>query len=96
MAAATQHDVLYELDRVREAGCGRYRACCPLCNLYRRTVSIRETSEGRMYMHCWRCGADEGLIVAVLARRRRALGLPRQWWREPPRYAYEPIPVGER
>lgn len=89
-------EVLYDLDRVVESGCNRYRACCPLCNLRRRTVAIRQSSEGMLHMHCHQCGADGGLIMAVLARRRRDPGLPRQWWRDEPRYQRKPSPIGER
>ena len=56
--------LLSRLDRVRETGPGRWRACCPAHEGRSQSLAIRETGDGTTLLHCF-AGCP---IVEVLAR----------------------------
>lgn len=52
--------ILAGLSKVRKMGPDRWMACCPAHNDKSPSLSIRETSDGRILLHCWTgCGANE-------------------------------------
>lgn len=52
--------VLSHLSKVRKMGPDRWIACCPAHQDKTPSLSIRETSDGRVLLHCWTgCGAAE-------------------------------------
>ena len=54
--------ILSSLSKVRKMGPDRWMACCPAHQDKTPSLSIRETSDGRVLLHCWTgCGANEVL-----------------------------------
>lgn len=54
--------ILSLLSKVRKMGPDRWMACCPAHNDKSPSLSIRETPDGRVLLHCWTgCGANEVL-----------------------------------
>lgn len=54
--------ILSHLTKVRKMGPDRWMACCPAHQDKTPSLSIRETSDGRVLLHCWTgCGAAEVL-----------------------------------
>lgn len=54
--------ILAGLSKVRKMGPDRWMACCPAHDDKSPSLSIRETSDGRVLLHCWTgCGANEVL-----------------------------------
>lgn len=52
--------ILSHLSKVRKMGPDRWMACCPSHQDKSPSLSIRETSDGRVLLHCWTgCGANE-------------------------------------
>lgn len=52
--------VLAHLSKVRRMGPDRWMACCPAHEDKTPSLSIRETPDGRVLLHCWTgCGANE-------------------------------------
>ena len=52
--------ILSSLKKVRKMGADRWMACCPAHADKSPSLSIRETSDGRVLLHCWTgCGANE-------------------------------------
>ena len=45
--------LLLRLNRVRETGPGRWRACCPAHEGRSQSLAIRETSDGTVLVHCF-------------------------------------------
>lgn len=57
--------ILSLLSKVRKMGPDRWMACCPAHADKSPSLSIRETSDGRVLLHCWTgCGAAE-ILEAV-------------------------------
>ena len=57
--------ILSLLSKVRKMGPDRWMACCPAHADKSPSLSIRETSDGRVLLHCWTgCGATE-ILEAV-------------------------------
>ena len=57
--------ILSLLSKVRKMGPDRWMACCPAHQDKSPSLSIRETSDGRVLLHCWTgCGAAE-ILEAV-------------------------------
>lgn len=56
----TAEIILSKLAKVRKMGADRWMACCPAHGDKSPSLSIRETSDGRVLLHCWvGCGANE-------------------------------------
>lgn len=52
--------LLSKLDKVRPSGDGKYMACCPAHSDSDPSLAIKETSDGRILLHCFAgCGANE-------------------------------------
>lgn len=66
------NDLLSRLTKVKPRGKGRWMACCPAHGDKSPSLSIRETQDGRVLLHCWvGCGAADildaiGLDFAAL------------------------------
>ena len=55
-------DLLTRLHKVKRVGDGRWMACCPSHDDRSPSLSIRETDDGRVLIHCWSgCGAADVL-----------------------------------
>jgi len=57
--------LLSRLQKVKSAGSGKWKACCPAHQDSDPSLSIAETKDGRILLHCFAgCGASD--IVAAL------------------------------
>ncbi|CEG51840.1 DNA primase [Stutzerimonas xanthomarina] len=45
--------VLGRLDKVKPAGSGKWKACCPAHNDKSPSLGIKETDDGKVLLHCW-------------------------------------------
>lgn len=62
--------LLPRLDRVRETGPGRWLARCPAHDDRTPSLSVRETSDGTLLLHCWAgCPAVEVVAATNLKLR---------------------------
>jgi hypothetical protein len=66
MSAATK--VLDRLTRVRQSGTGRWMARCPSHEDSGPSLSIRETDDGRVLLHCFG-GCANGDVLAAMGLR---------------------------
>jgi len=64
----TIENILTRLSKVRKSHRG-YKACCPVHNDKNPSMSITETDDGKVLIHCFSCGARGTDVV-------EALGLP--------------------
>ncbi len=59
--------LLARLDGVKQAGPGKWQATCPAHDDRSPSLSIRETDDGTVLIHCWAgCGAAEIVAAAGL------------------------------
>jgi hypothetical protein len=59
--------LLSRLDRVKRTGTGQWLACCPAHADRSPSLSVKETDDGRLLLHCFAgCGPIEVLIAAGL------------------------------
>lgn len=76
--------ILSSLTKVRKMGPDRWMACCPAHADKSPSLSIRETSDGRVLLHCWTgCGANEileavGLTFDALFPEKLGDSIPRE------------------
>ena len=70
MSAANK--LLGRLDRVRECGTGAWMACCPAHADKSPSLSIRQTGDGTLLVHCF-AGCDTGAILKALGLELRDL-----------------------
>jgi hypothetical protein len=64
--------LLNQLDKVKETASGCWLACCPAHDDRTPSLSIRETTDGTILIHCWAgCGAID--VVAALGMDMRDL-----------------------
>lgn len=69
--------LLDRLDKVRPRGPGQWSACCPAHDDKGPSLSIRETPDGRVLLHCFSgCAVDE--VVGVLGLDMSDLFPPRE------------------
>lgn len=72
-------NLLSRLDKVKRTGKGCYQSCCPAHNDRGPSLSIRETDDGRILVHCFAgCGLHEivsavGLDISALFPEREIL-----------------------
>lgn len=60
--------LLPRLDRARETGPGRWLARCPAHNDGRPSLTVRETGDGTLLVHCWAgCPASDVVAAAGLS-----------------------------
>lgn len=57
--------LLAKLDRVKENGPGRWMACCPAHDDRSPSLSIRETEDGTVLIHCFAGCSQASIILAV-------------------------------
>ena len=57
--------LLSRLDRVRETGPGRWRACCPAHEGRSQSLAIREASDGTVLVHCFAGCPVTDVLTAV-------------------------------
>ncbi len=57
--------VLSRLDKVKAAGAGKWKACCPAHDDRDPSLSIREADDGKVLLHCW-AGCDTDSIAAAI------------------------------
>lgn len=57
--------VLSRLDKVKAAGAGKWKACCPAHDDRDPSLSIREAEDGKVLLHCW-AGCDTESIVGAI------------------------------
>jgi len=60
-------EILVRLDKVRRVKNGRYVACCPVHDDKKPSLSITETSDDKIIMHCFGCGANGLEVCNALA-----------------------------
>ncbi|MBC7480710.1 MAG: DNA primase [Rhizobacter sp.] len=76
--------LLDRLDKVRARGPGQWSACCPAHDDKGPSLSVKETADGRVLLHCFAgCEVDEvtaavGLDLADLFPPRETSGAPLQ------------------
>lgn len=52
--------VLPKLDKVKAAGAGKWKACCPAHPDKNPSLGIKEADDGKVLLHCWAgCSADD-------------------------------------
>lgn len=65
-------NILSRLDKVKAAGADKWKACCPAHDDRDPSLSIRETSDGKVLLHCW-AGCTATDITAALGLELRDL-----------------------
>lgn len=58
-------NILNRLDRVKDIGNGKFLACCPAHDDKSPSLSIRETDDGRVLLHCF-AGCDPESVLDAL------------------------------
>ena len=64
--------VLGRLDKVKQAGAGQWKACCPGHDDKDPSLSIREADDGKVLLHCW-AGCTAAEITAAIGLELRDL-----------------------
>lgn len=59
------NELLSSLTKVRRMGKDRWLACCPAHQDHKPSLSIRETSDGRVLLHCWTGCSVEAILESV-------------------------------
>lgn len=57
--------VLSRLDKVRAAGAGRWKACCPAHDDRDPSLSIREADDSKVLLHCWAGCSTTDVLAAI-------------------------------
>ncbi len=68
--------ILPLLTKVRRRQSGQWSACCPACNSNGPKLSVRETSEGAVLLHCFK-GCEVSAIVSAVGLQLHDLFPPR-------------------
>jgi hypothetical protein len=58
--------IVERLDSARETGPSTWRAHCPACDSNSNCLSIRETDDGRVLLHCFRDQCEPAAIVEAI------------------------------
>lgn len=88
----TAENLLSKLDRVKRTGAGRWIARCPAHDDKGPSLSIRETDDGRILLHCFGQGCSAAEIVAAVGLEITDLFPPRQHHGKPDR---RPFPAAD-
>ena len=59
-------NIINRLDRVKSTGNGKFLACCPAHDDRSPSLSIRETDDGRVLLHCF-AGCDAESVLSALS-----------------------------
>ncbi|WP_051231790.1 virulence-associated protein E [Stutzerimonas azotifigens] len=70
--SACLEKVLSRLDKVKAAGAGKWKACCPAHDDRDPSLSIREAEDGKVLLHCW-AGCSTSDITAAIGLELRDL-----------------------
>ena len=85
--------LLSKLDKVKRTGAGRWLACCPAHADKGPSLSIRETDDGRVLVHCFAgCSAVE-ILAAVGLELRDLYPEPLAGHRKPERRPFPAVDV---
>lgn len=57
--------VLSRLDKVKTAGAGKWKACCPAHDDCDPSLSIREADDGKVLLHCWAGCFTADVLTAI-------------------------------
>lgn len=57
--------VLGRLDKVKNAGAGKWVACCPAHDDKSPSLSISEATDGKILVHCWAGCSARGITAAI-------------------------------
>lgn len=57
--------VLQRLDKVKAAGAGKWKACCPAHEDRDPSLSIREADDGKVLLHCWAGCLTADVLAAI-------------------------------
>ena len=57
--------LLSKLDKVRNTGSGKWLACCPAHNDKSPSLSIKQTDEGKILIHCFSGCSVSDIVAAV-------------------------------
>ncbi|MNZ21162.1 DNA primase [compost metagenome] len=57
--------VLSRLDKVKAAGAGKWKACCPAHDDRDPSLSIREADDGKVLLHCWAGCFTADVLAAI-------------------------------
>lgn len=63
--SACLEKVLGRLDKVKPAGSGRWKACCPAHDDRDPSLSIREADDGKVLLHCWAGCTTRDILAAI-------------------------------
>lgn len=63
--SACLEKVLGRLDKVKPAGQGRWKACCPAHDDREPSLSIREAGDGKVLVHCWAGCTPTDITAAI-------------------------------
>lgn len=70
--SACLEKVLERLHKVKQAGSGKWKACCPAHDDKDPSLSIKEGSDGRVLLHCW-AGCETRDVTAAIGLELRDL-----------------------
>ncbi|WP_339487838.1 virulence-associated protein E [Pseudomonas sp. EL_65y_Pfl2_R95] len=70
--SACLEKVLSALDKVKPAGNSKYKACCPAHDDKDPSLSIKESEDGTVLLHCW-AGCTASQVVAAMGLELRDL-----------------------
>lgn len=71
-ASACLEKVLGRLDKVKPAGAGQWKACCPAHDDKSPSLAIKEASDGTVLLKCW-AGCSAADIVSAIGLELRDL-----------------------
>lgn len=63
--SACLEKVLGRLDKVKAAGSGRWKACCPAHDDREPSLSVREADDGKVLVHCWAGCTTREILAAI-------------------------------
>lgn len=72
--SACLEKVLVRLDKVKAAGSGRWKACCPAHDDRDPSLSVREADDGKVLVHCWAGCTTREILAASQPERRGIVG----------------------
>lgn len=62
---ARVEDIVARLDRAKQTGPSEWAACCPAHQDRAPSLTVRETDDGRILLHCF-AGCDVASVIAAL------------------------------
>jgi len=63
--SACLEKVLGRLDKVKPAGSGKWKACCPAHDDRDPSLGIREAEDGKVLVHCWAGCTTRDILAAI-------------------------------